>query len=263
MKISPSDIGATFAFLFLMSHGCLQPANGQQNAFVGSGDTALGSSSTLAGDSAANEIVSKVLAENDRRRQRLRRYTVVRTYEIRSGEGKVAAQAVVRMEFRAPDERTFEQTSGKGSGIVGHLVFDQLMDSESETSSGKQRLDSAITPANYIFHFAGEENLGPYHCLILQVVPRRKDKYLFEGRIWVETHDFAVAKIVGHPAKKPSFWINDADFVREYQRVQGFWLPLRDESQVEVRMYGKRVLTIQHGPYRITEVSGTSAGHVN
>ena len=123
------------------------------------------------------------------------------------------------------------------------------MDSESESSSGKQRQESALTPENYEFHYAGEENVGPYHCFVLQVVPKRKDKYLFEGRIWIDSKDFAVAKIEGRPAKRPSFWVNQADFVREYQKVDEFWLPLRDETQVEVKIYGKRVLIIDHGPY--------------
>jgi hypothetical protein len=164
------------------------------------------------------------------------------------------------MDYRAPDAKTFEKTSEKGSGIVRHLVFDRLMDSESESSAGREHRDSALTPANYDFRFAGLEDVGPYHCFVLEVAPKRKDKYLFEGKIWIDTQDFAVARIEGHPAKKPSFWINHADFVRQYQKLDEFWLPLRDETHVEVKIYGKRVLTIEHGPYvfpdqpqRITE----------
>jgi hypothetical protein len=246
---------AALVFLPLMFHACSQPAKGQQNAFAGTVDVGPSSNSAFVADSGANEIVSRLLAENERRKERLQGYTVIRTYEIKSREGKMAAQSVVRMEYRAPDAKTFEKTSEQGSAIVRRLVFDELMDSESQSSSGKQREDSALTPVNYVFHFAGEEDLGPYHCLVLRVVPRRVDKFLFEGRIWVESNDFAVAKIEGHPAKKLSFWIKQADFVREYQRVDGFWLPLRDETQVDVKVYGRRVLTIEHGPYRITNNS--------
>jgi hypothetical protein len=240
-------------FLALVLHTARSPARAQQAAFAASGDIPVTMSSPVLGEHAANEIVSRVLAENKRRNELLRSYTVTRTYEIRTHEGKLAAQSVVRMEYRAPDVKTFEKTSEKGSGIVRHLVFDRLMDSESESSTGKQHQDSALTPANYEFHFTGEEEVGPYHCLVLEVTPKRKDKYLFEGRIWIEGHDFAVVRIEGHPAKRPSFWINQADFVREYQKVDEFWLPLRDETQVEVKVYGKRVLTIDHGPYVIAD----------
>jgi hypothetical protein len=248
-NLSPSAVRSATVFLALVVYASPSHAQGQQSAFAGSGDAAVAVSTALVGEAAANEIVSKLLSENKRRNELLQSYSVTRTYEIRTHEGKLAAQTVVQMEYRAPDVKTFEKTSEKGSGIVRRLVFDRLMDSESESSSGKQHRDSALTPANYEFHFAGQEEVGPYHCFVLEVTPKRKDKYLFEGRIWIESRDFAVVKIAGHPAKKPSFWINQADFVREYQKVDEYWLPLRDETQVEVKVYGKRVLTIEHGPY--------------
>jgi hypothetical protein len=206
-----------------------------QSAFTGASDAAAPMSPVVLGEAAANDIVSKVLAENKRRSDRLKICEVTRTYQIRTHEGKVAAQTVVHMEYRTPDVKAFEKTSEKGSGIVRHLVFDRLMDSENETSSGKEHHDSALTPANYAFHFVGQEDVGTHPCLVLEVTPRRKDKYLFEGKIWIESHDFAVVKIEGHPAKKPSFWINQGDFVREYQKLHDFWLPLRDEMQVDVK----------------------------
>jgi hypothetical protein len=82
-------------------------------------------------------------------------------------------------------------------------------------------------------------------------MPKRKDKYLFEGKIWIDAEDFAVVKIAGHPARRPSFWINRADFVRQYQRIDGFWFPLRDETSVDVKMYGRRVFTVDHQQYVI------------
>jgi hypothetical protein len=245
---APRVVHSAIAVLGLALAAGSLPAEARQ-ALAGSGDASAATNSPLVSESAAHEIVSRVLAENKRRNERLRSYAVTRTYEIRTLEGKLGAQTVVRMEYRAPDVKTFEKTSEKGSGIVRRLVFDRLMDSESESSTGKQHRDSALTPANYEFHFVGEEEVGPHHCFLLDVVPRRKDKYLFEGRIWIDSQDFAVVKIAGHPAKKPSFWINQADFVREYQKVAEFWLPLRDETQVDVKIYGKRVLTIDHGPY--------------
>jgi len=48
------------------------------------------------------------------------------------------------------------------------------------------------------------------------------------------------------PAKKPSFWVNRADFVRQYQRIDGFWFPFRDETFVEVKMYGRRYSRSDH-----------------
>jgi len=82
-------------------------------------------------------------------------------------------------------------------------------------------------------------------------MPKRPDKYLFEGKVWIDTEDYAIVRIAGHPAKKLSFWIERADFVREYQRIDGFWLSRKDETFVKVRMYGHKVLTINHQNYSI------------
>jgi len=196
-----------------------------------------------------DEIVARMLERNRLRSEQLRRYSAVRTYEIRNSEGKLAAQAVVRVDYQAPDKKTFNKTSEKGSGLVRHLVFDRLIQSESETSSGREHRNSAIITANYTFTLSGEEDVGPYHCFVLEAAPKSKEKYLFEGKIWIDAQDFAIVKIAGHPAKKPSFWINRADFVRQYQRIDGFWLPYRDETSVEVKIYGRRVFTVDHQQY--------------
>lgn len=97
------------------------------------------------------------------RNEHLRRYSALRTYEISSPQGKLAAQAVVHVDYEAPDKKTFNKMSEKRSGIVRHLVFGRLIQSEGETSSGQEHHNSAVTEANYVFALLGEEDLGPYH----------------------------------------------------------------------------------------------------
>jgi hypothetical protein len=221
-------------------------------------------SATLTGD----DVIVRMLERNRSRSSELQRYSEVRTYEIRNSEGKLAAQAVVRVEYEAPDRKDFSKTSERGSLIVRHLVFDRLMQGESETTTGRKHKDSAITSENYAFGLAGEERLGPYRCFVLELTPKRKDKYLFEGKIWVEAEDFAIVKIASHPAKKPSFWISDAEFVRQFQKIDGFWLPYRDETSVEVKNYGRKTFTVDHQRYIInsttpveTKTSGTAGAN--
>ena len=167
----------------------------------------------------------------------------------------------MRVDYEAPDKKTFTKTSEKGSGIVRHLVFDRLIQSEGEASSGQEHHDSAISSANYMFKLAGEEEVGSYHCFVLEVIPKRNDKYLFEGRVWIDMADFAIVKIAGHPAKKLSFWINRAEFVREYQRIDGFWVPARDETTVELKLHGHRRFTINHEQYVFDAVASVPANN--
>jgi hypothetical protein len=46
------------------------------------------------------------------------------------------------------------------------------------------------------------------------------------------------------------------DFVRQYQKIDGFWLLLREEASTNVRIYGKEILTIDYHDYT---VNGTEA----
>lgn len=202
---------------------------------------------TMSGD----ELFAKLLEHNRIRDLRLKQYSAVRTYQVTNDNGKLYAQEVVRVEYQAPDQKKFSIDSEKGSRLVRDMVFKRLLESESETSSGRAHHDSAIKPVNYEFKLVGEDDIGSYHCFVVQAIPRRNDKYLFEGFIWIDATDYAIVKIAGQPARPLSFWITRADFVREYQKIGEFWLPARDETLVHVRLYGKKILTIDHRDYTI------------
>jgi hypothetical protein len=67
---------------------------------------------------------------------------------------------------------------------------------------------------------------------------------------------FAVLQVAGHPAKKTSVWIKRVEFVRRYQKIKEFWLPLKTEYITQVRIFGKNILAIDYDQYEITQVGG-------
>jgi outer membrane lipoprotein-sorting protein len=203
-----------------------------------------------------DELFAQLLEHNRIRDARLQQYTAMRTYAVTSGKGKIYAQEVVRVDYQAPDRKSFHTESEEGSGLVRNMVLKRLIESESDTSSGRAHHDSAIKPANYEFNLLGEQDVGPYHCLVAEATPKRKDKYLFEGTVWIDTEDYAIVRIAGQPAKSLSFWITRADFMRQYQKIGEFWLPAKDETLVHVRLYGKKILTIDHRDYAINGGAG-------
>jgi len=206
-----------------------------------------------------DELFRKLLEHNRIRDARLRQYTAVRTYEVTNDKGKSYAREVVRVAYQAPDHKSFQTASEEGSAMVRTMVLKRLIESESETASGRAHHDSAIKPTNYEFNLLGEQDVGPYHCLLVDATPKRKDKYLFEGKIWIDAQDYAIVRIAGQPAKSLSFWITRADFVRQYQKIGEFWLPAEDETLVRLRMAGKKILTIQHRDYVVNEDNQQSA----
>lgn len=203
-----------------------------------------------------DQILAELMKHNELRSLQLREYSALRIYSVTGLNGKVHAKETVRMEYIAPDKKTFTTIAGEGSLVIRNLVLNRLMETERSAAAGQEHRDSAITLANYTFHFLGQEDLGAHHCFVVEALPKREDKYLFQGKIWIDSDEFAVVRIEGHPAKNFSFWITRADFVRQYEKVAGFWLPVRDETSVDVRFYGKKIFCIEH---HINSVNGVAS----
>ncbi len=212
----------------------------------------LPSRPTASGD----QLFADLVKHNELRSAGLREYSAVRTYAVTDLNGKVHAKEVVQMEYIAPNKKTFVTVAEEGSGVIRNLVLKRLIESEMSAAAGKERRDSSITPANYTFRVLNEDDLDNHHCFVVEAIPKRNDKYLFEGKIWIDSSEFAIVKIAGHPAKKLSFWITRADFVRRYEKIGDFWLPASDETVVEVRLYGKKILSIEH---HINSVNGVTS----
>jgi hypothetical protein len=210
-------------------------------------------------DATAERIFTELIRRNELRNTELRSYSEMRSYSVSDQNGKVHAETVVRLDYRAPDSKSFVAISEKGSAVIRRLVLNRLMESEVEAASGKSHRDSSISAANYTFNLLGEQDLGPNRCFVVQAIPTRKDQYLFDGKVWIDAQDYAVVQIVGHPAKKLSVWVDKADFVRRYQKVGDFWLPLKDETSVHVRLYGSKILAIDHQGYTINQGRGEQA----
>lgn len=203
----------------------------------------------------AEEIVKRVAEESRRREAKIQQYTVPSIYRITTGDGKIRAEVAAILSYRAPGIKEFKIVSAQGSEIVRNQVFKPLMKAEIETAAGRDRQNNSISTANYQFESLGTETIDGHPCFVLLAMPKRADKYLFQGRIWIHTVDFSIVRIAGHPARNPSFWISRVEFVRRYQKIGDFWLPARNESQTQVKLFGRHVLTIDYGQYEILQAT--------
>ena len=204
------------------------------------------------------EIMARVAEESRRREAKLRQYSVPSVYRVTTSDGKVRAEVEAILSYRAPGAKEFRIVSEKGSETVRNRVFKPLMEVEIETAAGRNRHEGSISPANYQFQSLGTETIDGYPCFVLLALPKRADKYLFRGRVWIHTADFSIVRIAGQPARNPSFWISRVEFVRSYQKVGDFWLPARNESQTQVKLFGRNVLTIDYGRYEISQTASDS-----
>lgn len=196
-------------------------------------------------------IVIKLVERNRQRDARMREtsYTGPRIYRVKDEKGNVLSEARVLMNHRAPGSKEFKILSQIGSSLIFGRVIKPLMEHEVEAATGLSKTDNAITPANYTFELLGEEQVSGIRCFVLQATPKRLDKFLFRGRIWIHIAEFAVVKIAGQPAKTPSMLVKRVDFIRRYHKVGEFWLPSQDDSTTQVRFGGTNFLSIDYVSY--------------
>jgi hypothetical protein len=210
-------------------------------------------------------IVEKLQAANARRAAALQGYRGKRTYKLnyQGFPGSRDAQMLVEATYVAPDKKDFKIISESGSKILLNRVVLKLMDSEKEALEEPVRQQTELSSHNYDFSLVDTQHTGDGDFYVLAVTPREKNKFLYRGKIWVEAHDFAVARIEAEPAKNPSFWISRTEIEHRYAKIGEFWLPAYNQSITQVRLGGKAVLTINYTDYEINPATRVPAAAVS
>ena len=109
--------------------------------------------------------------------------------------------------------KTYKIIQARGNSR-GEKIVRELLDRETE--SAKKGLGSEITRKNYDFVFLRQENFGVVPEYVLRIVPKRKDKYLLRGQIWVDASPFRIRRIEGVPVKSSSLWLKDIHKTGKY-----------------------------------------------
>jgi len=205
----------------------------------------------------AAQVVENLVRMNLERAQALLAYESTRVYrlEYKGFPGGRKAEMVVKMKYRAPATKEFEVISQTGSKVLIDRVFKKLLQSEKEAFEAENQKHIAINQENYKFAMIGYEEGPRGPCYVLSVKPRTKNKYLFQGKIWVSAEQFAIVEIQGEPAKNPSFWIKDTKIETLYVNVNDFWLPEHNYSVTAVRLGGHADFSIEYKNYQVTGAS--------
>jgi outer membrane lipoprotein-sorting protein len=212
----------------------------------------------------ADVIVQKLMAANARRAAALRSYRGTRHYRVdyHGIFGSHTAEMQVDATYTAPDKKDFQVVSQTGSKILYNRVLLTLLRSEQEAQEEKIRKELEISPQNYKFTLEGIEHASDGDFYVLRLTPRSSSKYIYDGKIWVDARDFAVARMQGNPAKNPSLWVSHTELQYQWQKFGAFWLPIHTESVTQVRLGGKATLTIDYANYQLsaTNLAPNTAG---
>jgi len=169
-----------------------------------------------------------------------RPYQVTREYKVfRGDDNQPTSEVMAQINFIPPDSKTYKITQARGNSR-GEKMVRELLDRETE--SARKRRGSEITRMNYEFVLLRQENFGVAPEYVLRIVPKRKDKYLLRGQIWVDASTFHIRRIEGVPAKSPSFWIKDIHITLQYAELNSMWIPVSFDAIATVRLLGQYTL---------------------
>ena len=197
----------------------------------------------------ADDVVAKMMQFDAQRQSALTGYTAMRRYTAVNKSRH--AEMLVRVACDSSGAKQFSIVSEEGAGSIRKHVFHKLLSEETEASRHGARNNTRLTPANYDFQVIGQDTLETGPAYVLAVSPKTANKYLIDGKIWVDANDYSIVRIEGQPARNPSFWVRSVHFVHTYQKVGPFWFASSTHTKSEIRIFGDSSLTIENSDYAL------------
>ncbi len=182
-----------------------------------------------------NTIVNRMMTAQHRNKEQARAITVKRDYQLLDHRQEQKAQVVAHITYMPPDQK--EYTIESSYGGIGEKILRDVLDKETEQPRDPGRKE--LSTQNYEFQLLGSESLNGHQCYVLALDPKRGDKELIRGRVWVDSETYNIRRIEGNPAKNPSWWIRDLYILMSFADVDGMWLRTFTYAVANVRFKGK------------------------
>lgn len=218
--------------------------------------TTLASAQAGAALPSAEDVVAKMMQFDAQRQSALAGYTATRRYVAVNKNRH--AEMMVHVQCAKDGAKQFTVLSEEGSGSIRKHVFQKLLSEETEASRRATRTSTRLIPANYEFQTVGQETLETGLAYVLAVLPKTANKYLINGKIWVDANDYSIVRIEGQPARNPSFWVHSVHFVHTYQKIGQFWLASSTDTTSQIRIFGESELKIENADYKLSRPESTS-----
>ncbi len=201
------------------------------------------------------ERMAQARAEN---RARYRPYVVKRTYKLFGREQyKIKSQVLAEMTFAPPNIKNYSIEESVGAGL-GERAVRRILQSEAEAAKNYSATD--FSPDNYDFKYLYDEHdVSRQHRFVLELLPKRQEKILLRGKIWVDATTYLIHRFEGEPAKSSSWWVRDVQMVLLYSDVDGMWLQTSTEATARVRILGPHRLISNDEQYEISSVVETES----
>ena len=136
--------------------------------------------------------MAQARAENQ---ARFRSYVVTRDYKLFGKEKtKTKVHLMADISFVPPATKKYSIQKANGAGF-GETIVRRMLTSEVEIAKDYATTD--FSADNYDFRFICEGNANGQRCYVLDLLPKRKNKNLLHGKIWVDADTYLPRRIEG------------------------------------------------------------------
>jgi len=209
-------------------------------------DSAFSQTFSVVGDKTqgfVDELLSRMMAHRRWQDSVLREYQAHRLFFATNNRFNIDSTLEVDTIFRSPGSMQSKVLRQDGSAFIREHVFLKILAAESDLSTGTQ---ADVIPENYKFTLVGADACEGRPCWRLALKPRRNEKFLLDGDVWLDAEDYGVARIHGFPSKRVSIWISKAEVDWHFRRINGIWLTDKIESSSDVRLFGNVLMKIHY-----------------
>jgi hypothetical protein len=197
-------------------------------------------------------LLARMAQARSENQARFRSYIVTRDYQLFGKErDKTKSQVIADITFVPPDSKKYAIQQSLGSGL-GEKVVRRMLTREADITKDYRSTD--FSPDNYDFRLLRQEEVGGQRCFVLELLPRRQDRNLLRGTIWVDAHSYLLRRTEGEPAKSPSWWLREVRLVFVYGEVGGMWLQTASEATADVRILGQYTVVSRNVKYQLSEL---------
>jgi len=187
--------------------------------------------------SAAEQSIQRFLEQDDTPHA----YRATRHLEAANGSRRGWLQAVT--EYSPAAGFRFQITNEGGSEYIRTNVLRAVLEGERDLITHGEAARSSLALANYRFQPNGIDSDGLAN---VRVFPRRKERVLLTGTMFLNPAEGNLVRLEGRLARNPSFWVNDVDIVRTYERIDGAVLPVALKTTAHVRFLGEATLDMRY-----------------
>jgi outer membrane lipoprotein-sorting protein len=197
-------------------------------------------------------IIARMAQARDENQSRFRPYIVTRGYTLFGQERqKSKSEVMADVTFVPPDRKQYAIQQSSGSGL-GEILVRRMLAGEADIT--KNSTSNDFSPQNYDFRFVRQEDVDGQPCYLLELLPKRKDRNLVRGKIWIDVKTYLLRRTEGEPAKSPSWWLRDVRMSFLYGEVGGMWLQISSEATATVRILGQYTMVTQDIKYKFGEL---------